>query len=63
MDEGDDEDEIVEDPSRDATMQKLFRVMQKTPDPRKAYATDSRSMEAEFMTFLDPEKARSKSCA
>jgi len=34
--------------------------MNKTPDPRKAYATDPAGMEAEFMTFLDREKARSK---
>ncbi|TVY87687.1 hypothetical protein LAWI1_G006032 [Lachnellula willkommii] len=58
LDDDDDEDEIDEDPSRNATMQKLFRVMQKNPNPKKEVASDSAGIEAEFMTFMDREKAR-----
>ncbi|TVY41459.1 hypothetical protein LOCC1_G005137, partial [Lachnellula occidentalis] len=57
-DDDDDGDEIDEDPSRDSTMQKLFRVMQKNPDPRRAAAEDPAGMKADFMSFMEREKAR-----
>ena len=61
LDDDDDGDEIDEDSSTNATMRKLFRVMQKNPNPSRAVAEDPAGIEAEFMSFLDREKARSKS--